>query len=100
MKDQSSGTESTGETPSQQKISVGLSPLGGIGVNVVSATGEEAGAILSVEEVEQLASRLQSLSSILLHMSYMQMAQEQMQNTKMAEKLGVSGNKKVWTPGG
>jgi hypothetical protein len=81
-----------------QQIAVGLSPLGGVGINITSAKGEQAGAVISIEEAEQLAGRLQNLAGILLQAGYMAMAQERMQAEQLAQKLGVNG-KGVWTPG-
>ena len=92
-------SEETTEETVQQQIAVGLSPLGGVGINVTSSTGEQAGAVITIEEAEQLAGRLQNLAGILLQASYMAMAQERMQAAQLAEKLGVGGNKNIYVPG-
>ena len=82
---------------SHQRVSVGLSPRGGIGLNVVDADGNEAGALLTLEEAEQLSARLSNLAGILLHMGFIQVAQQQLEAAQLADQLGL--NKKIHLPG-
>lgn len=84
-------TNNVEEEKQEQRVSVGLSPLGGIGLNVSDTSGTTSGVSLTIEEAEQLAGRLQGLATILLHMGYIEAAQQQLQAAELAKKIHLPG---------
>lgn len=83
------------EEPIKGRVQVGLSPLGGVGLNVYDENGVEAGISLSIEEAEQLGARLIGLTGMLVHVGYMEMARQQAEFQKVADQLA---SKKIHLP--
>lgn len=84
-------TDETEEDVNQQKVEVGLAPMGGIGINVTERDGTQAGATLTIEQAEQLGARLIGLAGMMVHVGYMEMARQQIETQKVLQNLNIPG---------
>jgi len=85
------------EQPEQQgqRFSLGLTPFGGIGVNIADASGNQASyLIMDPDEVGKIVMHLTALAVMMIQARYAQAMQEQEMANQILKK------DPVWTPGG
>ena len=70
-------SEDTPQSESRQRISIGLSPLGGIAISVTDRDGGTANITVPVEEVWQIVGHLNAITGFLIGSMYANQIAEQ-----------------------